>query len=129
MRQRRQSREKLDDFFLVPTGPGAGQPLEASELEILRNRHSREQAAALRNIADAVSRDHVGGQAGHIVAGEPDRARRRCAIPISVFSKVDLPAPLRPNKATIRAHEVKRHGIENVTLPVKGIHSVYQSSG
>src|ERR1700680_5208204 len=68
-------RKKLNDFFLVPMHSRAGAPPETPKFQILRDRPAGEQAAALRDVTDPVSRDNVGGLAGHIDAVNPDSAR------------------------------------------------------
>jgi len=95
-----------------------GLALQAAKLEILRDAHAGEQAAALRHIADAEPGDLRGGEPDQFAVGEPDRTVRGRRMPISVFNSVDLPAPLRPNSAMISfSCSVKQTSLRMWLLP------------
>jgi len=84
--------------------------------------HPREQAAALRHVADAEPRicaDELPISSLPASLIDPLAAG---AMPIRVFSSVDLPAPLRPSSADdLVLMQRKIHVVEDVALAVEGI--------
>ena len=75
---------------------------ERAHLEVLEDRHAREDAPALGNLDDALGGDHVSRHAADLLALDT-----RCvpvlgaSWPEMVLSVVDLPAPFAPMSVTI----------------------------
>ena len=92
--------------------PCAGQALEAAELEVVRPPSCRRTARA------PAARSRCRGARSRPRAA-PAISRRRAviepaaggAMPISVFSSVDLPAPLRPSSATISCSRTSKRDV------------------
>ena len=70
------------------------------ELEVLFDRHGREDASGLGGEQHVVG-PPVGFHQGDVVAVEEDRSRVGVIRPLMTLHRVDLPAPLAPTRAVM----------------------------
>ena len=101
----------------------------APDLEVFRDGQLGEDAPVLGNVAEAEPRDFDRARGRRCAGRRSARRRVRATRPMIALSVVDLPAPLRPSRATTSpARELEAHVEQDLRAAVAGLQVLATSS-